>query len=265
MRYTQLTFNTSTIYNIGEIVKEPTGATLDTVYRPVWQTDQARVDLFYAKPILRDENGVELPGFTPLIRQQTVDMTMQRQVRYLKQAFEALHLRFSSGERFRLLVRINSVALATAEAASVVTDTMRLLSTEERSFIVPEIIDFPESLSLNTLDEITIPLMAFFDTWLAQPEKTQADFTPFANLNYGGVTLDLFDKPMDLKLAGKVFQLFAQRASHRRLPTWVLGLATPELAKVARICGINGLSGAYMNKDTELPGPVIEGQQAFMV
>lgn len=246
-------------------MKEPTGATLDIVYRPVWQTDQARVDVFYAKPILRAESGDELPGYMPLIRQPTVEATMLRQVRYLKQAFQALHLRFERGERFRMLVRINSVALATTEAASVVTETMRLLSNEERKFVIPQITDFPESLSLNTLDEITIPLMAFFDTWLAQPEKTQSDFTPFANLNYGGVTMDLLDKPMDLKLAGKVFQLFAQRASHRRLPTWVLGLANAELAKVARICGINVLSGAYMDMDSMLPGPVIEGQEEFMV
>ncbi|HEY9080684.1 hypothetical protein [Magnetovibrio sp.] len=244
---------------------EPKGALLDTMYRPVWETDKPQVDLFYAKPILRDEAGNELVGVAPLIRQATVDATMQRQVQYLKQAFEALHMRFERGERFRLLVRINSVALATSEAAKEVTDVMRTLSVEERRHIIPEITAFPKSLSLNTLDDITIPLMAFFDTWLAQPEKEQADFTPFSNLNYAGVVLDLLDKPIDLKLAGKVFQLFAQRASHRRLPTWVLGIPTPELAKVARICGINVLSGAYMNMDSMLPGPVIEGTQDFMV
>jgi len=245
--------------------KEPADTILDTVYRPVWETGQTHVDLFYAKPILRDEAGEEISGLAPLVRQPTVDATMQRQVKYLAQAFEALHMRFERGERFRLLVRINSVALATSEAASEVTDVLRTLTVEERRHVIPEIIDFPKSLSLNTLDDITIPLMAFFDTWLAQPEKQQADFTPFANLNYAGVTLDLCDKPMDLKLAGKVFQLFAERASHRRLPTWVLGLATPELAKVARICGINVLSGAYMDMDSMLPGPVIEGDQDFMV
>jgi len=245
--------------------KESSGAILDTVYQPVWETGNTHVDLFYAKPILRNEAGEELSGLTPLIRQPTVDATMQRQVKYLKQAFQALHIRFERGERFRMLVRINSVALATAEAASEVTDVLRTLTVEERHHIIPEIIAFPKSLSLNTLDDITIPLMAFFDTWLAQPEKEQADFTPFSNLNYAGVTLDLHDRPLDLKLAGKVFQLFAERASHRRLPTWVIGLATPELAKIARICGINVLSGAYMNMDSMLPGPVIDGDQDFMV
>lgn len=246
-------------------MKEPTGAILDTVYRPVWETDKTHVDLFYAMAVMRDEAGNELADLMPLVRQPTVEATMQRQVKYLKQAFEALHMRFERGERFRMLVRINSVALATSEAAGEVTEVMRTLTVEERHHIIPEIIAFPKSLSLNTLDDITIPLMAFFDRWLAQPEKEQADFTPFSNLNYAGVTLDLFDKPMDLKLAGKVFKLFAQRASHRRLPTWVLGLATPELAKVARICGINVLSGAYMDMDSMLPGPVIEGDQDFMV
>jgi len=246
-------------------VKEPEGATLDILYRPVWQTDQTNVDLFYARPILRDDAGEEIPGLTPLIRQPTVEGTMVRQIKYLTQAIEGMRLRFERGERFRLLVRINSVALATSEAASEVTEVLRTLTTEERAHMVPEILEFPKSLSLNTLDDITIPLMAFFETWIAQPEKEQADFTPFANLNYAGVSLDLFDKPMDLNLAGKVFQLFIQRASHRRLPTWILGLATPELAKLARIAGTNMLSGAYMDFDSMMPGPVIEGDQDFMV
>lgn len=246
-------------------MQNPTGATLDTIYRPVWETDKTHVDLFYAKPILRDADGNELPGLSPLVRQTTVEATMQRQVKYLKQAFQAMRTQFDRGERFRMLVRINSVALATSEAAAEVTDVLRELSTDERHHIIPEIIDFPRSLSLNTLDDITIPLMAFFDTWFAQPEKEQTDFTPFANLNYGGVALDLSDKPVDLKLAGKIFQLFAQRASHRRLPTWVLGISTLQLAKVARISGINALSGAYMSLDSEQPGPTIDGQQDFMV
>jgi len=246
-------------------VQDSASTTLDIVYRPVWETDTTHVDLFYAKPILRDAAGNELAGDKPLVRQTTVEATMQRQVRYLKLAFQAMRARFDQGERFRMLVRINSVALATSEAAAEVTDVLRELSTEERQNIIPEIIDFPKSLSLNTLDDITIPLMAFFDSWFAQPEKEQTDFTPFANLNYSGVALDLSDKPIDLKLAGKVFQLFAQRASHRRLPTWVLGIPTPELAKVARISGINTLSGAYMNLDSNRPGPVIDGTQDFMV
>lgn len=243
----------------------PESHTLDIVYRPVWETDKTSVDLFYARPVMRDVNGEEIPGIEPLLRQQTVEATMHRQVKYLKQAIQALKMRFERGERFRLLVRINSVALATGEAASEVTDVLRLLTSEERRHIVPEITDFPKSLSLNTLDDITIPLMAFFDSWIAQPEKEQADFTPFANLNYAGVSLDLHDKPLDLKLAGKVFQLFQQRASHRRLPTWVLGIPTPEIAKVARISGVNVLSGAYMDHDSMLPGPVIDGDADFMI
>lgn len=246
-------------------MKEPEGASLDVVYRPVWETDKTSVDLFYARPILRDAAGAEIPAMTPLIRQPTVEATQLRQVKYLKQAFQALHTCFERGERFRMLVRINSVALATSEAATEVTEVLRTLTPEERAHIVPEILDFPKSLSLNTLDDITIPLMAFFDTWIAQPEKEQADFTPFANLNYAGVSLDLHDIPMDLKLAGKVLQLFVQRASHRRLSTWVLGLSSPELAKVARICGANLMSGAYMDLDSPLPGPVIEGERSFMI
>ncbi len=246
-------------------MKEPEGAILDIVYRPVWAVDTAQVDLFYAKPILRTDEGEEIDGLMPLVRQSTVEATMQRQVKYLNQALQAFQLRYSRGDRFRMLLRINSVALATPQAASEVTEALRVLSSDERKLIIPEIIEFPLSLSMNTLDEITIPLMAFFETWLAQPEKEHSDFTPFANLNYSGVTLDLFDKPLDLKLAAKVFQLFAQRSSHRRLPTWLMGIPSQELAKLARIAGMSVLSGSYMDMDSMLPGPVIEGDQPFMI
>lgn len=183
--------------------------------------EKTHVDLFLAHPILRDANGDEIANAHPLARRDTVEATMQRQVKYLNQAFEALRMRFERGERFRLTVRINSVAIATSECASEVTETFRTLSKEQREHIAVEISDFPKSLSVDTLDDITIPLMPFFDTLLARPEQEQTDYTLYANLNYAGVILDLRDKPIDIKLAGKLFQLFSSRAQVRRLPMWI--------------------------------------------
>ncbi|MEG3617222.1 hypothetical protein V5T82_02030 [Magnetovibrio sp. PR-2] len=244
-------------------MKIPEGATQDIIYRPVWAVDRPAVDMFYALPIMRSEDGAVIKGLNPLDRHPTVEATMMHQVKYLTQALQALQRSAKLGEPIRLVVRINSVALATKEAAGEVTEELRVLSDDERKQIVPEIVEFPKSLSMETMDDITIPLMAFFDTWIARPEKEHADFTPFANLNYGGVTLDLEDKPLDLKLAGKIFQLFALRASHRRLPTWLLGVPTLELAKLARIAGMQVISGSYMNMDDGMPGPVLEGDQPF--
>lgn len=246
-------------------VKEPEGATLDIVYRPVWEVDHTPVDLFYAKPIFRDGGGDEIPGFMPLVRLDTVEATMKRQIKYLKQAFEALALRFERGERFRMMVRINSVALATQEAASEVTDTFRLLNKDQRKHVVVEVSDFPKNLSVDNMDDITIVLMPFFDTLVARPAQDMTDYTLFANLNYAGVLLDLSDKAVDLKLAGQLFKLFASRAELRRLPMWIFGLPTQQIAKLARISGATALSGAYIDADSMLPGPVIEGNQPFMV
>lgn len=246
-------------------VKEPEGAMLDIVYRPVWEVERPSVDLFYAKPILRLENGDEVPGSMPLVRLDTVEATMKRQCKYLKLAFETLTLRFDRGERFRLMVRINSVALATQEAASEVTDAFRLLTKDQRKCVVVEISDFPQNLSVHNMDDITIPLMPFFDTLVARPAQDMTDYTLFANLNYASVLLDLSDKAVDLKLAGQLFKLFSSRAELRRLPMWIFGLSTLQLAKLARISQAAVLSGAYMDCDSLLPGPVIEGNQPFMV
>lgn len=246
-------------------MKEPTGQSLDIVYRPVWEVERPEVDLFYAKPIFRDAAGEAVPGSMPLVRLDTVDATMKRQVAYLKQAFKAFSSRFERGDRFRLLVRINSVAIATAEAASEVTDTFRTLSPEQRQNIVVEIMDFPKNLSVNNMDDITIPLMPFFDTLIANPAQDMTDYTLFANLNYAGVSLDLGDKPLDLKLAGKLLKLFTARAEVRRLPVWIFGLPTLQIAKLARISQAAALSGAYMDADSMLPGPAMEGTQDFMI
>lgn len=246
-------------------IKEPEGSTLDIVYRPIWEVERTPVDLFYAKPILRDAAGDVLTGLMPLVRLDTVEATMKRQVKYLKQAFEAFVLRFERGDRFRLMVRVNSVSLATQEAASEVTDTFRLLSKDQRKHIVVEVSDFPQNLSLDNMDDITIPLMPFCETLIARPAQNMTDYTLFANLNYAGVCLDLGDKALDLKLAGQLFKLFASRAGFRRLPMWILGLPNQPIAKLARISQAAALSGAYMELDSMLPGPVIEGDQPFMV
>lgn len=246
-------------------MKEPEGSTLDIVYRPIWQVDTHSVDLFYAKPILRDQSGDEINGSMPLVRRDTVEATAKRQVRYLKQAFEALTLRFERGDRFRIMVRLNSVAVATAESASMVTDVFRTLSKEQRDHVCVEVSDFPQNLSVDNMDDITLVLMPFFDTLIARPNNDMTDYTLFANLNYAGVSLDLADKPMDLKLAGKVFKVFQERAERRRLDMWIMGLAGQDVAKVARLHQAKTLSGAYMNADSILPGPVIEGNQPFMI
>ena len=246
-------------------MKIPEGASQDVIYRPVWSVDRPGTDIYYALPIMRSDDGTLIDGLNPLDRHPTVEATMLHQVRYLRQAMEALQRTTKLGQNIRMVLRINSVALATKEAAGEVTEELRILSDDERKLIIPEIVEFPKSLSMETMDDITIPLMAFFNSWIARPEKEHADFTPYANLNYGGVTLDLEDKPLDLKLAAKVFQLFGQRASHRRLPTWLLGVANMELAKLARIAGIQVISGAYMGMDDQIPGPILSGDQPFMV
>ena len=246
-------------------MKEPEGATLDITYRPVWEIDAPQVDLFQARPILRTSGGEEIPNYMPLVRLTTIDATMKRQVTYLNQAIQALRIRFARGERFRLLVRINSLALATSEAASVVTEVFRGLSKEERDHMVIEVSDFPQNMSLDNMDDITIPLMPFFDNLLACPELDRTDYTLFANLNYAGVTMHLNDKPMDLKLAGKLFSLFSSRAAPRRLPMWVLGIPSQDVANVARMSEASVLSGAYMDADSVMPGPVITDNRPFMV
>jgi len=246
-------------------VKEPKDTTLDIVYRPIWEIDKPKVDLFQAKALLRTADGKEIPNYMPLVRLSSIDATMKRQVQYLKQAFQGLRLRFERGERFRLLVHINSLALATSEAASVITAIFRDLTTEERDHILIKVSDFPQNMSLNNMDDITIPLMPFFTTLLACPEQDRTDYTLFANLNYAGVCLNLNDKPMTLKLAGKLFQLFASRATSCRLPIWIFGIPTQEVAKVARLSQAAVLSGAYMDSESMLPGPVITGNQPFMV
>ena len=246
-------------------IKEPEGSTPDVVYRPVWEVERTPVDLFYAKPILRDPAGDEIPNSMSLVRLDTVEATMKRQVKYLKQAFQAFAMRYERGERFRLLVQVNSVALATAEAASEVTAVFRGLSTELRKCVVIEVSDFPKNMSVDNMDDITVVLMPFFDTLIARPAQTMTDYTLFANLNYAGVVLDFRDKAVDLKLAGQLLKLFASRAEARRLPMWIFGLPTQQIAKLARISQAAALSGAYMNYDSMLPGPIIEGNQPFMM
>lgn len=246
-------------------MKEPEGATIDIVYRPVWQVDSAVADLFYARPILRNASGNAISGAMPLVRLDTVEATAKRQVRYLQKAFAAHAQRLDAGDRLRLIVRLNSVAVATADAAKMVTDVFRTLSKDQRQHTIIEVSDFPKNLSVDNMDDITLVLMPFFDTLLARPDNEMTDYTLFANLNYAGVVLDLGDKALDLKLAGKVFKVFQERAERRRLATWVFGIAADSVAKVARLHKAQALSGSYMKADSDRLGPVLVSPQSFMI
>lgn len=243
----------------------PNNRHVSTLYRPVWEVERSDVDMFYALPVFRDDDGAVRTGEPPLVRLDTVEATAKRQVKYLTQAFQTLMDHEAQGKIYRLAVRIHTLSLATDEAAGMVTDVIRMLNKDQRKRVAVEVTDFPDVLSVINMDDITIPLMPFFDTLIARPNKAMTDYTLFANLNYAGVSLDLGDKPIDLKLAGQVLRIFSERAEFRRLPTWVLGLPGQEVAKVARIAGAHALSGAYMDRDRDEPGPPITGQQPFMV
>lgn len=244
---------------------KPPSRHISILYRPVWEIDKPEVDLFYAQPVFRDDDDTIIKGEQPLVRLDTVEATAKRQVKYLNQAFKTLADHEAQGKLYRLVVRIHTLALATDEAAGMVTEAVRLLTSDQRKRVVVEVTDFPESLSVINMDDITIPLMPFFDTLVARPNNDMTDYTLFANLNYAGVSLSMGDRPIDLKLAGKVFKVFAERAQFRRLPMWVLGLPTLEVAKVARISGAQVLSGSYMDADKDEPGPPLAGKQSFMV
>jgi len=91
----------------------------------------------------------------------------------------------------RLIVPVSSRALVGGENVATVLTPLRDMDEELRHKIIVEIHDFPARLTLDTLEDITIPLLTFVGGFVARPPAGLSDATVFANCNYIALTMNL--------------------------------------------------------------------------
>jgi len=224
---------------------------MKVLYRPVLLVNHEATDFYRCLPV-RLKNGVETArGKKALRYNNEIIETAEKNARVLSLAFADLTRAHAAGKKVRLIVPINSYAIASGDAATLIVKAIRELDEALRAAVIVEVYEFPKSLTLDMLADMTIPFLPFFDKFLAEPRPEMTDFTMFANSNYFGVSLNLGGRVEKGEDAVAVMTKFWAEATNRRLKVVVQGITEQDVADKATQYEAFALDGSLLGADME--------------
>jgi len=166
---------------------------MNVVYRPVRLLNREVIDTYRCIPVSEKPDGSTIADKRLLVHSKDILSTATKNAAVLSAAFAELSSAFAAGYRYRLIVPINSYSLASNEGATLIVRAMKELDESLRDAVIAEFIDLPKSLTLDMLGDMTVPILPFFDKYLAEPLPISGkdSFTMFSNCNYFGVSLNM--------------------------------------------------------------------------
>lgn len=224
---------------------------MKVLYRPVTLLNQKVTNTFRCLPVADRPGGGTVRGKAALRHLNDVRKTAELNASVLVRAFADLSRANDLGHRFRLIVPVNSYALASGDASTRIVHAVKGLAPELRRTVIVEIFQFPKSMTLDSLDEITIPLLPFFENFMAEPEPGMDDFILFANCNYFGVSLDVEGRGLEGADALDRLTGFWAETVKKRLKLIVQGIADREIAVNARKYDAFAMDGPALGSDSE--------------
>jgi len=229
---------------------------LSVRFQPVLRPERGEIDTFSCVPVVLGPNGEVQETRNVLAHRGDIEDTAKRNAAVLREAFRHLTAARDRGEKLRLMVPVNSVSLASTRGATELVATFKELDAALRRAVLVEVFNFPSALTLDMLDEITIPLMTFFDRLAACPDEDMQDFTVFSNCNYFGVSVDLGNKEISEVEVQTRLRLFWAATQKVRLHMFIHGMKQPEFLDIAKKYEVYGVDGAFMGEALEAPRPV---------
>ncbi len=205
---------------------------MSVIYRPAKILNREKIDVFRCMPVIKAGGGI-ISGKQALRHGRDIMATAKENASVLKQAFGDLSRALQKGHRIRMIVPVNSFALASSESSSLMIAAFKSLDAVVRQQVILDVFDFPNPLTLDILDNITIRLMPFFDKLTAEPAPDMDDLVIFANCNYFAVSIDLETRGLKGDEAIKAMTKFWGEATVRRLKTIVQGVSEAELSQKA--------------------------------
>lgn len=224
-------------------------------YRPAKFFDREKINVFRCIPVIKGDDGSITTGKPALRHVRDPMVTAKENAVFVNRAFKDMSLAVSQGHKIRMIVPINSYSLATTESSSLMVQAFKELAPDIRQEVILEIFDFPNPLTLDILDDITIRVMPFFDKLMAEPGSEMDDFLPFANCNYFGVSLDLEARGLVGEQAIDVMTKFWGEATVRRLKTSVQGVQEAEISEKADRYEVFLQDGPFIGQDFDEPVP----------
>ena len=225
-------------------------------YAPTVRSDSDTIGVFRCKPIYRTAEGQDFGIDVVLGHKGDIENTALRNAAVLRIAFKALIRARGQGQEIQLVLPVNSIALASRDGATIIHDVFGELETEFRAGLIVEIFNLPERVSVDSLSEITIPMLPYTDTFLARPHPTMEDFTVFANCNYRGVSYDMDAAPEDAQDRLDHMTDFWSETTKRRLGLCVHDLDDESVLETVKRWEAMFIDGPVIGAAGERPSPV---------
>lgn len=222
---------------------------MPVAYRPVRILNRDKIDMFRCMPVIEKADGKIISGKPALRHGRDIMVTAKQNAIVVKQAFRDLAEAFEQGQQLRLIVPVNSYALASMDSSTLMIAAFKELATDLRQQVIIEVFDFPNPLTLDILDDITIRLMPFFDKLMAEPTPGTDNFEVFVNCNYFGVSFDLEARELNGDEAIKSMTKFWGEATKRRLKAMVQGVSEAGLSEKADRYEIFSQDGPFIAQD----------------
>jgi len=130
---------------------------------------------------------------------------------------------------------------------------MKELDKSLYAAVITELIEMPTSLNLDMLGDMTVPILPFFDKYLAEPRpiSNKDDFTMYSNCNYFGVSLNMeaFNEGGDAAV-GLLTEFWAE-ATKSRLKVVIQGVKDQAIVDKAQQYEVFALDGPIIGADKE--------------
>ncbi len=224
---------------------DPTNVTAK--FWPVVVSGAPAENLYYCMPEMEGADGT-MSGDALLIAGSTeriLDQALMAQnlSKMLSHVERFINKVSVDGKSASVIVPINVLGLGLSSFANVFTEKCRDMHNNSEGELVFELFSFPEKLSLDYLDNLSITVLPFCRHFIARPRSGWNNFTIFANCNFQGVSFHLMDKAWPAELIKPHLQTFCASAGAGRLHTYVHGIANDTIDKAARTAGFTYING----------------------
>ena len=165
--------------------------TLEIFFRPIVDPRDEQVRIYRAVPVLNTDDGAKVGAKQVLAHDGNPMDTAERNVEVLQRCALALAAAHQSGNAVFLMVPISAKALATKESSTVMVKALKELPDACSKAAISHVFDLPDRITLDTLDDVVVPLLITIDKFVLEPPATLADYTDFTSCNAHGVVLDM--------------------------------------------------------------------------
>ena len=222
---------------------KPEGSEFDVVFRPI-QTEQNKLMEFYrCVPVYRMPDETFVDASQSLRKGERAEDFWVKNEIVIKEGMDGLKVAIKKGLNTKLLIPVHAEVAAKKATARELLALFKTYDERLRKRVMVDVVGLEADVSMDMMEDVTIPLMAVTDKMVAQSPQGMDDFKIFSNLNYIGMSLDLLDKDWSGEELGEMLDSFALNSRHWRLRPFVTGVKTPNIMSAVMDIGPYGVDG----------------------